>query len=589
MGHHTSTTAFSPGDSILFQRGETWRRGRLTIQSGSESGSITYGAYGTGPKPLFLGSAIRNLTSDWVDRGGNIWEAVTSDTYTLPFDVGNLIMSEEPQIVGWKVATKPELTTQGKFWYGITTDGLRNTVWMYSTSNPATYYNGNIEIAMQYASHYMFDTSSKSYVIFENLFLKYAGSGVAIGGGSTHHIIIRDCDFSYIGGGYQYGAVRFGNGVQFWDNANNNIVERNTFDNIYDAAVTNQGDAIGDGTNGTGVFNIYIRNNIITNSEFSFEYWAGPRATAFIKNIYFENNTCLYAGGGWGHSQRPDPNGRHLMFYNFDANYVSDFYVRNNIFYEATESAIRLDEGSSAPNNLSLDYNCYYGTSGNLALWSKWTGSTYTYTTYTYGQFSQYQADTGKDANSIAADPLFYNLANKDYHLTSTSPCRDTGTTVGVTADYDNVPRPQGSGYDIGAYEYISNVSVTLVPDSTSVPQGGTLGYTVTVTNNTASSQTFQYWTYVTLPNGSRYPTTGELFGPVAVTLTAGQTKSAHLTHGIPTTASLGTYTYYGNVGTYPTVWDADSFTFTVTSTLSPAGETRKEWELIENGLTRPK
>ncbi|MBI4653726.1 MAG: DUF1566 domain-containing protein, partial [Nitrospirae bacterium] len=130
-------------------------------------------------------------------------------------------------------------------------------------------------------------------------------------------------------------------------------------------------------------------------------------------------------------------------------------------------------------------------------------------------------------------------------------------------------------------------VSVTLVPNSTTVPRGGTLGYTVTVTNSTSTSQTFKYWTYVKLPNGTRYPPSGELFGPVSVTLTAEQTKSAHLSHKIPTSAPLGTYTYYGSVGPYPALWDSDSFNFTVTATLSPAGETRKGWELLENGLTK--
>ena len=71
----------------------------------------------------------------------------------------------------------------------------------------------------------------------------------------------------------------------------------------------------------------------------------------------------------------------------------------------------------------------------------------------------------------------------------------------------------------------------------------------------------------------------------IAVTLTPGQVGSAHLTHGIPNSAPLGTYTSYGNVGPYPVVWDSDSFTFTVTSTASPG--TRQKWELLENGLTK--
>lgn len=130
-------------------------------------------------------------------------------------------------------------------------------------------------------------------------------------------------------------------------------------------------------------------------------------------------------------------------------------------------------------------------------------------------------------------------------------------------------------------------VSLAITPDSTSIPRGGTLGYNVTLTNNTSTTQTFKYWTYVTLPNNSRYPATGELFGPVTVTLTAGQTKSAHLTHTIPTVAPLGTYTYHAQVGPYPAIWDTKSFTFNVTSsTSSPQGEIQEGWKTLENGLT---
>ncbi len=130
-------------------------------------------------------------------------------------------------------------------------------------------------------------------------------------------------------------------------------------------------------------------------------------------------------------------------------------------------------------------------------------------------------------------------------------------------------------------------VSVTMLPDSTTVPRGGTLGYTVTGTNNTNFVQSFKYWTYVILPNSNRYPVSGELFGPVTVTLNPGQTRSAHLTHGIPASAPLGTYTYFGNVGPYPFIWDSDSFQFTVTSTAASQETPRERWELLENGLTK--
>lgn len=43
------------GDNVLFLSGQTFR-GNIVTKSGSTSGYITYGAYGTGNKPLILGS-----------------------------------------------------------------------------------------------------------------------------------------------------------------------------------------------------------------------------------------------------------------------------------------------------------------------------------------------------------------------------------------------------------------------------------------------------------------------------------------------------------------------------------------------------
>jgi hypothetical protein len=124
------------------------------------------------------------------------------------------------------------------------------------------------------------------------------------------------------------------------------------------------------------------------------------------------------------------------------------------------------------------------------------------------------------------------------------------------------------------------DVSVTLSPDSTSVPRGGTLGYWVTATNNTGITQTFQYWANVTLPNGNKYPPSGELFGPVTVSLAPYASRSAHLSHNIPNGAPLGNYTYNAYVGSYPTVWDEDHFNFSVTSSSSSlTTEGPENWE----------
>ena len=250
------------------------------------------------------------------------------------------------------------------------------------------------------------DESGKSYVIYKDLDLRYGGAH-GIGGGSTHHIIVRNCDLSYIGGGDQMGGdrtVRFGNGIEFWENAHDNLVEGCRLWEIYDAALTNQG------SRDNSQINIHYRNNIIWNCEYSFEYWnRGEESTT--RDIYFENNTCVNAGYGWGHSQRPDPNGRHLMFYSNTAR-TSEFYVRRNIFYEATESCLRL--GNDWSSGLDMDYNCWYQSQGIMIKWLS--------DEYTMAQFSRYQAEKGQDEHSIAADPGFADIGSLNFRPASGSP-----------------------------------------------------------------------------------------------------------------------------------------------------------------------
>ncbi|MGH8605663.1 MAG: choice-of-anchor Q domain-containing protein, partial [Gammaproteobacteria bacterium] len=58
--------------------------------------------------------------------------------------------------------------------------------------------------------------------------------------------------------------------------------------------------------------------------------------------------------------------------------------------------------------------------------------------------------------HNLTTDPLFVNEATRDFHLQSGSPAIDAGSSDGAPAnDYDNVSRPKGAAFDIGAYEYL--------------------------------------------------------------------------------------------------------------------------------------
>ncbi|MDM7925247.1 MAG: right-handed parallel beta-helix repeat-containing protein, partial [bacterium] len=234
----------------------------------------------------------------------------------IPCDAGNIIFDEGASC-GVKVMEESDLDAQGEFWY----DPVNTALKLYSPVHPASVH-ADIECAL---TRHIIRQGRKSHVTYEALDVRYGGAH-GIGGSETHHITVKDCDFSWIGGGLLEDHVRYGNGVEFWASAADNTVERCTFDQIYDAACTVQGS--GDPYE---AHDIRFRNNMIRNSEYSFELWAEPAGT-WLHDIHFENNTCLNAGSGWGHGQRPDPNGSHLMLWGNTNERMDRVRIRNNIF-----------------------------------------------------------------------------------------------------------------------------------------------------------------------------------------------------------------------------------------------------------------
>lgn len=70
------------------------------------------------------------------------------------------------------------------------------------------------------------------------------------------------------------------------------------------------------------------------------------------------------------------------------------------------------------------------------------------------------------DDNPIIGDPMFVDPENGDFRLKEGSPAIDAGITIpSVTTDKDGIIRPQSAAYDIGAYEFVAQVTNT--PTST--------------------------------------------------------------------------------------------------------------------------
>jgi hypothetical protein len=336
--------------------------------------------------------------------------SVQSQLPMFSVDIGNIIFDHGPTC-GWKKWSVETLTNPLD--YVFDRESMR--VFLRCEQNPAVRFK-SIEMAQK---KHIISQSNAKYVTYDGLALRY-GAAHGFGGGSTANLIIRNCDISYIGGGHQLTRangrqVRFGNGIEFWGACRDNLVEGCRIWEIYDAALTNQGR----GPTSKQI-NITYRNNIIWNSEYSFEYWNNPE-TAETRNIRFVNNTCVDAGVVWSHAQRPDPNGSHLMMYSNRAK-TSGIEIKYNVFCQSTDWTSRFTAGWKPMPD--MDYNLCYETGKHLCfLFRDKLPAT---------DIAGYQEKTGFDKHSVFADPKFVDPANRDYRLQPDSPARNVRPDGGI-------------------------------------------------------------------------------------------------------------------------------------------------------------
>ena len=316
-----------PGDRVLFARGGVWR-GQLVPKSGERGRPIVYGAFGTGPKPVIEPSYAKDTEADWTDAGYGLWRAESGARE----DIGNIIFDHGVAGCAFKRDRREHVKNDLDFWC----DPDTRAVFLWSERNPATRFS-SLELCEKI---HAVRSSGGHDIELDGLWIRYSGAH-GVGVTKVARFNVRNCDISWIGGGIQYGddhgnGVRFGNGIEFWADAEDCTVERNRLWEIWDAALSNQSHR-----DGHVQRNIRWLKNEVWNSEYSFEYWQSSE-TSVTDCIIVKDNLFRDAGSGWGHRQRWNPNAAHLMLYDNCAKMTGGFIVEGNVFSRSKDTLMRL-------------------------------------------------------------------------------------------------------------------------------------------------------------------------------------------------------------------------------------------------------
>jgi hypothetical protein len=310
-----------PGKTYLLNRGDTLYFSIGATSNPNASGKIRVASYGSGNKPvLSLYKKIR--PSAWVKHSGNVWKVNISsgaDFTGLKSTNSNVgFLKVGGRIYGNKLSALNALSGAWDFYSDDT------YLYVFNGQNPS---QSQVQASCNVSGIELSDNMEVSDI-------SICGSGAhGISAHERSNVTLSGIDISETGGsflpGYGNGTTRYGNGIEFYNNAKNCLVQQCSVRQAYDVAFTMQG---------TGLFsNVIFQNNTADHNEQSFETWLGSGSAGF-RSCKFINNQCYNAGFGWSHDVRPVKyEGVHILTYLWEVNdkKAQDLLIEGNTFNRA--------------------------------------------------------------------------------------------------------------------------------------------------------------------------------------------------------------------------------------------------------------
>ncbi len=352
------------GDAVLFKRGDCFRLDKsIKVISG-----VSYGAYGSGDKPLFLGSKQNYSKPElWQESSNNIWQTTLSVG-----DAGIMIFNDN-----YAFGELRERLEEVKAEFDYLYDKNSGVLYLYSDKNPADVYS-DIEIGTL-ATFFAAGENAKD-IIIDNIATHYCCGHAISFDNNADNIKITNCEIGYCGG-MRWGTERLGNGVQFWMNAQNVLIENCLVYEQFDAGITFQSAL------SAKYKNIKFINNLLEYNNYNIEFFINKSdENSQMQNIDFSGNIMRFAGYGWGYNRTYVHGTAHLVGWQTVVKNQNNFKIENNIFDCSSRSLVCwFWEDGESQKGLSVKNNSFYQMPNKRDVPDKVKGGSQTNAVMSYG------------------------------------------------------------------------------------------------------------------------------------------------------------------------------------------------------------
>ncbi len=385
------------GDTVYVKAG-VYQERVVPQSSGSAGNLITYAAF-PGDTVILDGSGV-SLPPGW----GGLFE-ISERSYVKVSGLRLENAGPDDNHAGFLVEDSSHVVLENNATYNTASSGIG--VW---SSDHVTIAGNEVELACNDGEQECITISGTDVFEVSGNHVHHGGPGTLGGEG----IDVKDGSSNgRVFGNRVEGLARLGIYVDAWENHTFGV-------EVFGNAVTGcaeGGFAVASEAGGL-LENVSIYNNVAYGNGLvglTVAGWGEPVPAHPISGVTVVNNTFYDNGGdAWGGG---------ISVENPDA---EDLVFRNNIVSQNSSFQIAVDAGVPMP---AVDHNLIDG-------------------------FRDYDGEI-RGSDYQEGDPRFVAPVAGDFHLLPDSPAIDNGSPAAApNDDFDGAPRPQGAGFDIGAFEH---------------------------------------------------------------------------------------------------------------------------------------